>query len=118
MKCPICGKTTLPGAKLCGPCRAALKRAKDDSVWELPPSQRQGDAQAVAEIAAPRPAQWVLGSPRFNGWRAWALGGAALTVCVLIGMHFARGGDSAAAPLTQSSATARPIVADLSLIHI
>src|SRR5438046_1729552 len=58
MKCPICGKQTLPGAKLCSPCRAALKRAKDDSVWELPASQRPGEATQPT-----RDAPWVLGAP-------------------------------------------------------
>ena len=28
MDCTICGKSTLPGAKLCAPCKAALKRAR------------------------------------------------------------------------------------------
>jgi hypothetical protein len=105
MKCPICGKHTLPGAKLCGPCRAALKRAKDDSVWELPPSQRQGEAQAAPQ----RPAQWVLGSPRFNGWRGWALGGAALALCVVVGLQYARSVEPAAALPAQPNAAARPI---------
>jgi hypothetical protein len=37
VKCVICGKATLPGAKLCIPCRAALKRARDESVLDLGP---------------------------------------------------------------------------------
>jgi len=37
MKCMICGRRTLPGAKLCLPCRAALRRARDDTVSELLP---------------------------------------------------------------------------------
>jgi len=36
VKCLICGKRALPGAKLCGPCKAAIRRSRDASVWELP----------------------------------------------------------------------------------
>lgn len=38
MKCTICGHSTLPGAMLCGPCRAALKRARYLSVQDAAPS--------------------------------------------------------------------------------
>jgi hypothetical protein len=34
MDCTICGKATLPGAKLCVPCKAALKRARYVTVQE------------------------------------------------------------------------------------
>ena len=112
MKCPICGKQTLPGAKLCSPCRAALKRAKDDSVWELPPSQRPGEPRGTEPPAAREP-QWVLGAPRLGGWRAWAVGVAAVAVCAGVGVLYARGGESpAAAPLAVSTPPARAIVAE------
>ena len=91
MKCPICGKQTLPGAKLCSPCRAALKRAKDDSVWELPPSQRPGEP-APSE---PSSAEWVLGAPRLTGWRSWALAAGGLVVCAGVALHFMRSSDTA-----------------------
>lgn len=75
LKCPICGKKTLPGAKLCTPCRSALKRAKDDSVWELPPGRGVAAPIPVDDpVASPR---WVLGG-RLSGWRGLAVGGAAL----------------------------------------
>lgn len=70
MTCPICGKHTLPGAKLCGPCRAALKRARDDSVWELPPGLKRPTGIPSADGPPPR---WVLGAERSIGWRGWAL---------------------------------------------
>ena len=108
MKCPICGKQTLPGAKLCGPCRAALKRAKDDSVWELPPSQRPGEA----ELGQPRQAQWVLGTPRFASWRMWALGLAVLGICAFAGVQFARSGEPPVAAPKTAAAVTQPIVAD------
>jgi len=34
MDCTICGKTALPGAMLCAPCKAALKRARYVTVQE------------------------------------------------------------------------------------
>jgi hypothetical protein len=34
MDCTICGKATLPGAMLCAPCKAALKRARYVTVQE------------------------------------------------------------------------------------
>jgi hypothetical protein len=34
MKCTICGKSSLPGSALCGPCKAALKRARYVTVQE------------------------------------------------------------------------------------
>ena len=36
MNCTICGQATLPGAMLCRPCKAALKRARYMSVQDLP----------------------------------------------------------------------------------
>ena len=109
MKCPICGKKTLPGAKLCGPCRSALKRARDDSVWVLPPSQRPGEAPPEEpHPASSRTAQWVLGSPRLRGWRVWAVAGGMLGACVLAGLRFA-GGEEPVAPPTAAS---RPSVED------
>ncbi len=58
MKCTICGHATLPGAMLCGPCRAALKRARYLSVQVISPSTmmpgrpRRSRAK-VAALAAP-----------------------------------------------------------------
>lgn len=46
MTCLICGGQTLSGAKLCKPCRAALRRARDDTVSELMPLPRRMDALA------------------------------------------------------------------------
>jgi hypothetical protein len=36
MNCTICGKPSLPGKSLCGPCKAALKRARYVTVQEDP----------------------------------------------------------------------------------
>ncbi len=85
MKCPICGTRTLPGAKLCTPCRAALKRAKDDSVWEMPAAHASRAASVPPPPAGEEkpPSRWVIGS-RLSGWRGLAVGGAAL--CVTAGV--------------------------------
>jgi len=113
MKCPICGKQTLPGAKLCSPCRAALKRAKDDSVWELPPSQRPGEPARESPREAAGSAEWVLGAPRLAGWRTWAIGAVLVGVVVVAGVRITRTPDAAPVSSIASAApVARPAVAD------
>lgn len=41
MPCAICGGATLPAAKLCGACKAALKRARHETVSQLDPLPRR-----------------------------------------------------------------------------
>ncbi len=48
MKCLICGGKTLNGGKLCKPCRAALRRARDDTISELLPLPRRREAMAYS----------------------------------------------------------------------
>jgi hypothetical protein len=48
MKCMICGGQTLPGSKLCLPCRAALRRARDDTISELLPLPRRREVFAFS----------------------------------------------------------------------
>jgi hypothetical protein len=59
IRCSICGKATPPGALLCAPCRAALKRAGHLSVQDLPhylaPVRRHG-AKSRHSAEARRPA--------------------------------------------------------------
>ena len=66
MKCTICGHTTMPGAMLCGPCRAALKRARYLSVQVVSPSSmmqgrprrsRVKVAASASPLASPSPAK-------------------------------------------------------------
>jgi len=62
MKCMICGGQTLPGAKLCLPCRAALRRARDDTISELLPLPRRREAFAFShspDIGSPAPLEPV-----------------------------------------------------------
>src|SRR5438067_2963030 len=51
MKCTICGGRSLPGAKLCLPCRAALRRARDETVSELLPLPRRLGALAATGMS-------------------------------------------------------------------
>ncbi len=44
MSCTICGRSTLPGAKLCVQCKKALKRARQETVSELAPLPRRARA--------------------------------------------------------------------------
>lgn len=112
MKCPICGKQTLPGAKLCGPCRSALKRARDDSVWEMP-----GHPGGAPQASAAAPARWVLGAGRLPGWRGIALGALAMALSVGAGVLIARSGEAAkaandrAAPVPASASVQSPVQA-------
>ena len=57
MKCMICSGKTPQGAKLCLPCRSALRRARDDTVCELLPLPRRLDVFAYSH------APTVTGSP-------------------------------------------------------
>ncbi len=41
MPCAICGGAALPAAKLCGACKAALKRARHETVSQLDPLPRR-----------------------------------------------------------------------------
>ena len=51
MKCTICGGRALPGAKLCPPCRAALRRARDETITEFLPLPRRLEAMAISGIS-------------------------------------------------------------------
>jgi hypothetical protein len=121
MKCPICGKQTLPGAKLCGPCRAALKRARDDSVWDMPgaPSTPVAASPDAVELTPAQASRWVLGSRRFPGWRAITAAALLIAIGAAAGTILARSGDAprehdaAAAPapavITAAPAAAAPL---------
>jgi hypothetical protein len=101
MKCMICGGKTLPGAKLCLPCRSALRRARDDTVSELLPLPRRLDALAYqhahtvtgtpprASIAAKEKKARITAAKRISAGarslphRAWQLAVLAIAVLVL-----------------------------------
>jgi hypothetical protein len=73
MKCMICSRPTLPGNRLCKPCRSALRRARDDTISELMPLPRRLNALAwqqtrtmggqvtIVDVSASTPRRRVLG---------------------------------------------------------
>jgi hypothetical protein len=68
MSCTICGRATGPGALLCKPCKAALKRARQFSVLEIP-----GVSASVIEMGVPasppqRARRAVARARRPTGW--------------------------------------------------
>lgn len=71
MRCRICKQATLPGARLCGPCRAALKRARHGGEADVvglddESPERFGVPAASDVVQAPPPA----GSGRRRRWPA------------------------------------------------
>ena len=96
MKCTICGQATLPGAMLCRPCKAALKRARYLSVQEMPrasilrprrsrssaPKRTGGEAAAAKQPAAPRAE--APAPPPASPARALLAGAAAITVLAVV----------------------------------
>jgi hypothetical protein len=84
--CVICRGPRLPGARLCGPCKAALKRARLETVSELIPRPSRAAAEAdearrrAREVAAVRAAK-----PR----RRWLIApGYFLAAAVVIGAGY------------------------------
>jgi len=72
MDCTICGKPTLPGAMLCAPCKAALKRARyvtvqEDmrrpSVIDVRRQQRRARTSAATPAAVPTPGRSLPDHP-------------------------------------------------------
>jgi len=81
MDCTICGKATLPGAMLCAPCKAALKRARYVTVQEdmrrpsivgarrkvHHPRASNAPARSVAVAPAPVSARAPVPAPASSG---------------------------------------------------
>ncbi len=51
MSCTICGRVTMPGGKLCVQCKAALKRARQQTVSQVEPLRRRTKAGAKRRSA-------------------------------------------------------------------
>jgi hypothetical protein len=91
--CVICRGPRLPGARLCGPCKAALKRARLETVSELIPHPSRVAAEAqearrrAREVAAVRAAKprrrWLIVPVYF-------LAAAAVIGAGYLGWHVAR----------------------------
>ncbi len=91
MNCTICGQAAMPGAMLCQPCRAALKRARYVSVQELPPTSIIGAGRArrrkrapESALRAPVVAVAPTAARSASVRRASILGGAVLAVLVVV----------------------------------
>lgn len=115
MSCNICGQISLPGAMLCRACKAALKRARNLSVQELPPpSQNRGTRSPRRPAGASTPR--VSGPPtavKRTGRRAWRFAvPVALAVAALGVVGYAgKGGVTTEEPVAQHSVV-EPLRAD------
>jgi len=105
MNCTICSQPTLLGAKLCTACGSALKRARDESILELPkrPDAAARDRRRMARRAPAGgndPAVGAGTSVRLlHGWGGYAAL-AALGVTVLMAGYL--GGRSTSASETSA----------------
>jgi len=98
--CVICRGPRLPGARLCGPCKAALKRARLETVSELipRPSRAALEAPEVRRRAKEAAAVRVAKRPQ----RRWLIPGFCLAAALLcaggyLAWHVARPGHEAPA---------------------
>ena len=114
MNCTICGQATLPGAMLCRPCKAALKRARYLSVQDLPrasmlrprrskgaAAKRAGTDSMPAAAAAATFAQEAARPPSSSA-RQLLLGAGAIALLAVVAYfgqrHMGAGAADAAAP--------------------
>lgn len=97
MNCTICGQATLPGAMLCRPCKAALKRARYLSVQDLPrasilrprrsrssASKRSGPAMAQPHVAATIPDPELTPRPPSSPVRQLLAGAGAVAILAVV----------------------------------
>jgi hypothetical protein len=137
MKCLICGRSALPGAKLCSDCRAARKRAFAATVTQpllraaarskgeqklLRPSQSVAATvrRAAEQSLFVKPSPTQKPTPRFRrGDFAWL--GAALGVVVVSGVYAAHrfytpwSPDAPTSVATQSDADRQAVAATMSV---
>lgn len=101
MTCSICGKATGPGAMLCRPCRAALKRARQFTVQALPGTPiavtGPGDAFPVS-LPVPHPRRRAV-----PGDRPRRIALAVLAVALLAAAAFVAGRGLAAADMERAT---------------
>jgi len=111
MSCTICGKSTGPGALLCRPCRAALKRARQFTVLEIP-----GMAPSVtmpAGLLTPARAASTKAGRKAATWRAFALVALALvamTAAAMVSLRLWNRGEARAAEATHAVVAAPTLV--------
>jgi len=90
-KCAICRQPSVPGERLCAPCKSALKRARDTTVSEaiLPTRRARRRPERIDANVAPTLAGEAPGAPLSTTMRAgWArratAGAAALAALVAV----------------------------------
>lgn len=85
MKCRICRNATLPGARLCGPCRAALNRARhgaEGTTAAVDDATVAGDVQGQPAPADSGPRSDAAAVPKLRRWPAVIMG--ASVVCAAL----------------------------------
>ena len=118
MSCTICGQMTLPGVMLCRPCKAALKRARNLTVQEIP---RPMMYRAGARRRDRRPEGLLTGADRhsvalpsttsdriWRGASAASAGLALLGVMAYVGQGVLVSAESVAAPRTHDAQPRAP----------
>ena len=112
--CVICRGPRLPGARLCGPCKAALKRARLETVSELVPRPSRAAAEAqeirrrareVAAVRAVKPCAALADRRRDTFWpQPWS------SASGYVAWHVVRPTHAAPAAALQPPAASQAIV--------
>ncbi len=116
MSCSICGRGAMPGAKLCAQCKAALKRARHETVSQLEPLRR--GTSGASGRRTPRPDR-AANERRRNGPAGSSLRSfprrlrlpamvVALGVAIVVAGYFGTPWQSAGAAHDESSLTGAP----------
>jgi hypothetical protein len=121
--CAICRQPTAAGDRLCAPCNAALKRARDSTISEAILPARRGRRRPAADAPAPEVAPVVAALPRSRWIARGAWAACALTLFVAGGAWLAHtrgiagtiapryaidGPDTSAATIQAASTTVAP----------
>jgi len=112
MNCTICCQPTLLGAKLCTACRSALKRARDESVLELPKRPETAARERRRTPRQPPPtagAATVVGTPvrLLRGWTGYAALAALAGTVLTVGYLTNRSSDPTETPAVAAAAPPR-----------
>jgi len=113
MTCTICCQPTLLGAKLCTACRSALKRARDESVLELPkpPAAAARDRRrATREVPAGANASTaIVVTPvrLLRGWSGYAALAALAVTVLTVGYLSGRSSNASETPVAATAAPPR-----------
>lgn len=103
MKCAICRQPSMPGQRLCAPCKSALKRARDTTVSEAIVPLRRARRRPPRDVAASpeSAASAAPASPTRASWAGLAAWGGVVAVVFVAGgtwLAHTRGDAAAIAP--------------------